>query len=157
MTLRSCVMTLRCFVMPLCYFVMTFVMPGRGLACWGGVDGCFRLAGAYLIATVRSGRGSHVAFTFVGGCDDRWVMTHVPHNGRRSPALSNTERQRLFRARNPGYYARLQAARRQVNPVQVAALVREAMLRAEQKLAAAAKPWPSEDEAVGVLFDPHNV
>ncbi len=32
--------------------------------------------------------------------------------GRNAPAMTNTERQRLFRKRNPGYYRRLHAKRR---------------------------------------------
>jgi hypothetical protein len=34
------------------------------------------------------------------------------HYGRNVPAMSNTERQRKFRERNPGYYGRLHAKRK---------------------------------------------
>ena len=38
-------------------------------------------------------------------------MLHFTY-GRPVPAMSNTERQRQFRERNPGYYGRLHAKRR---------------------------------------------
>jgi len=38
-------------------------------------------------------------------------MQHFTY-GRPVPAMSNTERQRQFRKRNPGYYGRLHAKRR---------------------------------------------
>ena len=41
--------------------------------------------------------------------------------GRRSPAVSNTERQRQFRQRNPGYYGRLKARERAACKARVAA------------------------------------
>jgi hypothetical protein len=50
-------------------------------------------------------------------------MPHVPTFQLRGshPPVSNTERQRQFRERNPGYYARLQAKRRAGCKARVAA------------------------------------
>ena len=47
----------------------------------------------------------------VGRYDDADNVLEFTY-GRPTPAMSNAERQRRFRQRNPGYYARLQAARR---------------------------------------------
>lgn len=46
-----------------------------------------------------------------GAADDKIMF--IPHNNNRPvPPMSNAQRQRLFRQRNPGYYARIQATRR---------------------------------------------
>lgn len=51
-----------------------------------------------------------------GHADARECMLIQPNRGfgrlRPAPAMSNTERQRRFRERNPGYYQRLHAKRR---------------------------------------------
>jgi len=51
-------------------------------------------------------------------------MQHMPTFQPRGshPPVSNTERQRQFRERNPGYYARIQAKKRAASKAYVAAM-----------------------------------
>jgi hypothetical protein len=50
------------------------------------------------------------------------LLMDLPRTGRTPPPKSNTERQRLFRKRNPGYYQRLHAKRRAKIAAMVAAM-----------------------------------
>lgn len=59
----------------------------------------------------------------------------LPNGGTR--AMTNTERQQLFRKRHPGYYARLQATKR------ASTKRRALLLRAELYRPAAGEPTPA--------------
>src|SRR5687768_6139066 len=85
---------------------------------------------AHACAAGRSG-GSAIQFVRLRA-DGRGYAAHATFQPRGShPPVSNTERKRQFRERNPGYYARIQAKKRAASKAYVAA-----MLQKERAMAA---------------------
>ena len=86
-------------------------------------------------------------------------MQHLPVFYPRGyfPPVSNTERQRQFRERNPGYYRRLHAKRRAETKARVAALAEQAATAVPEPLAFPATPprlmlpAPVQDPAMDAL------